>query len=232
MQTIKPKKTLTEETYEVLLDAICSGELPPGERITQDEIAARLNVSRQPVNSALSLLKSNRLVEDTGRRGVVVAPIDPGLFGAIYEYRRAVEPYAVRLAAERRGCAARLEADEVMTAGHAALASGKTTELVVADMRFHEMLYRWSGNAVIASSMRLNWHHIRRTMTAILQVPGTPEASWDDHAQIVDAFFRGEVDMAADAMTCHITKAEEKIGRALQNISAETHEATTRARKA
>ena len=54
MRQIQPKKTLVEQTYETLVDAICSGELPPGERLAQEEIATRLNVSRQPVNNALA----------------------------------------------------------------------------------------------------------------------------------------------------------------------------------
>ena len=70
-----PQKSLTEQTYDILLNAICTGELGPGERINQDAIAGRLKVSRQPVNSAISILKANGFVEDTGKRGVVVAQI-------------------------------------------------------------------------------------------------------------------------------------------------------------
>ena len=80
MEAVKPKKTLVEETYDILVDAICTGEFRPGERLNQDEIAAKLNVSRQPVNSAISILKANGLVEDTGRRSVVVTRFDHGPF--------------------------------------------------------------------------------------------------------------------------------------------------------
>ncbi|MFC6636615.1 GntR family transcriptional regulator [Sulfitobacter sediminilitoris] len=69
MDAIKPPKTLSEQTHDILLNAICSGEFEPGQRLNQDEIAARLQVSRQPVNSAISVLKASGFVEDTGRRG-------------------------------------------------------------------------------------------------------------------------------------------------------------------
>ncbi|SDC00828.1 FCD domain-containing protein [Ruegeria marina] len=137
MDTIRPKKTLTEETYDILVEAICSGELKPGERLTQDEIAARLNVSRQPVNSAISILKTNRLVEDTGRRGVVVAPIDPMLFASIYELRLAIEPFVLRLAAKRMPATAAEEGRQIMAEGAEALASGSVRAVVDADMHFH-----------------------------------------------------------------------------------------------
>ena len=98
METIEQPKSLAERTHDILLDAICSGEFEPGERLNQYEIAARLNVSRQPVNSAISVLKVNGFVEETGRRGVVVKQITADEFLSIYEFRTALEPFAVRLA--------------------------------------------------------------------------------------------------------------------------------------
>ena len=49
MESLKPQKTLVEQVYERILDAICEGRLPAGSRVTQDELAAQLQVSRQPV---------------------------------------------------------------------------------------------------------------------------------------------------------------------------------------
>jgi DNA-binding FadR family transcriptional regulator len=62
------ERSLTDRTYEAILDAICDGELPAGNRINQDELARRLNVSRQPVVQALALLKVQGFVRDSGRR--------------------------------------------------------------------------------------------------------------------------------------------------------------------
>lgn len=59
MDAIAPPKSLTEQTYDILLNAICAGEFEPGERLNQDDIASRLKASRQPVNSAISILKAN-----------------------------------------------------------------------------------------------------------------------------------------------------------------------------
>ncbi|NBQ24330.1 MAG: GntR family transcriptional regulator [Verrucomicrobia bacterium] len=157
MDTIEPKKTLVEQVYEILLDAICSGELPAGERLNQDEIAARLNVSRQPVNSAISILKANDFVRDTGRRGVVVTEIRMEQYNSIYEFRSVVEPFAVRLAAQRLSATARDEAQQVMQEGREAIAARDIKRLLNADVRFHEMIYRWSGNHVVEASMRANW---------------------------------------------------------------------------
>lgn len=210
MDMIEPKKTLVEQVYEILLDAICSGELPAGERLNQDEIAARLNVSRQPVNSAISILKANDFVRDTGRRGVVVTEIRMEQYNSIYEFRSVVEPFAVRLAAQRLSATARDEAQQVMQEGREAIAARDIKRLLNADVRFHEMIYRWSGNHVVEASMRANWPHMLRAMAEVLRDPGSAEQSWNDHQRILDGLLSGDTDAAIAAMTTHIGNAIEK----------------------
>lgn len=215
MDPIAPKKTLVEQVYDILLDAICSGELPPGARLTQDEIAGRINVSRQPVNSAISILKANGFVRDTGRRGVVVADIDPAQHNSIYEFRSVVEPFATKLAATRIGADAAQEARALLREGRAAIDALDIKTLLDADVRFHEMIYRWSGNHVIEASMRANWPHMLRSMAQVLRIPGSAQQSWDDHQKIVDGLLARDAKAAAAAMERHIGLALEKTRRVL-----------------
>lgn len=210
MEAIKPKKSLVEETYESLVDAICTGEFQPGERLNQDEIAARLNVSRQPVNSAIAILKADRLVEDNGRRGVVVSAPDPGQFRSIYEFRLTVEPFAVRLAGERLPEAAAGEAAAILDRGRQAVASADILRLLQVDKDFHEMLYRWSGNDIVEASMRVTWTHIRRAMAEVLREPSRTGATWDEHERILSALLEGDVDEAERAMRDHISTAYDR----------------------
>ena len=211
MEAVKPKKTLVEETYDILLDAICTGEFLPGERLNQDEIAAKLNVSRQPVNSAISILKANGLVEDTGRRSVVVTSFDHDLFRAIYDYRSIIEPFAVRLAAKHLTVADRKQAEKVLRVGQKALERGKLGELISADMMFHQLIYRLSRNQVIETSMRANWHHIRRSMAEVLRDPGAIVSVWEQHTEIVEKLFDGQPDTAAQIMERHIGNSYQTI---------------------
>lgn len=220
MESIAPKRTLVEETYEILLDAICSGELRPGERLNQDEIAARLNVSRQPVNSAISILKANRFASDAGRRGAIVAYVDRDQFRSIYEFRSVVEPFAVTLAARRLGDDADAEAQEALRRGRREIAAQNIKGLLTADMMFHEMIYRWSGNHVIEASMHVNWPHMRRSMAEVLRFPGSAEQVWDDHERIVGHLLAGNAEAAADEMKSHIGVAFEKTMRVLEAAPA------------
>jgi DNA-binding GntR family transcriptional regulator len=216
METIKQAKTLVDQTYDILLDAICGGEFAPGDRLNQDEIAARLNVSRQPVNSAISILRANGFVRDTGRRGVVVSEIETALFQPIFEFRRVIEPFAVELAGERMPKDAKAEAEVILLRGEAAARGNDMRSMVQADVEFHAMVYGWSGNPVIESSMRLNWHHIRRSMAQNLRSPGTAEPVWQEHRAIVEALLAGDVANAKATMHGHIDTAGRRILAAIR----------------
>ena len=215
MDVIRQPKSLTEQTYDILLNAISSGELSPGERLNQDEIAARLEVSRQPVNSAISVLKANGFVEDTGRRGVVVSQISRDQFSYLYEFRTAIEPFAVRLAHSRKPPDAHRQAKEMLERGWRAVKSQEPKSQIEIDFEFHQMIYEWAGNAVIAETMRMHWHHIRRAMGVVLRQGVASETSWEEHERIVDALMRCDVDFAEEEMRRHIEHAKAKTEAAL-----------------
>mgnify|MGYP000477346801 CR=1 FL=1 len=211
MDSLAPAPSLVERTYDALLDAICTGELPPGTRIGQDEIAARLGVSRQPVNSALAMLKSQRFVTETGRRGVEVAPVDPALFQAIYQVRTVLEPLAVELATPRLDGTAITRGRATVAAGHQALQAGDAAAVLRADIAFHALIYELSGNPVIVESMRLNWLHLRRSMGEVLRWPGLSAQVWKEHDRIWTAMARGDAAEAATRMRAHMTGAVARV---------------------
>jgi DNA-binding GntR family transcriptional regulator len=73
-----PNRTdYVDEIYKSLLNAISAGVLAPGERITQEDLAEKYNVSRSPVLQALRLLKKDGLLEEAPGRGLVVAQFGP-----------------------------------------------------------------------------------------------------------------------------------------------------------
>src|SRR5258706_2212138 len=67
---------LVERVYGALLDAVIDGSLPPGARLTQEDIARQLAVSRQPVLQALRLLQADGPVAHAPGRGLTLAPLD------------------------------------------------------------------------------------------------------------------------------------------------------------
>lgn len=211
MEALVNPKTLVDQAYSVLLDAICDGTLSPGERLTQSNVAERLKVSRQPIHNALLVLKAQGFVRASGRRGLAVAPIDQSLFHSIYEFRSAIEPLAVRLAA------ARVTSEQIST-GRALVADGETMTrrknirgMIEADMNFHMFLYELSGNPLIIDTMRLNWQHLRRAMGAVLQFKNISTRVWKEHASVVDALSERNVDAAVARIETHIVRAHSDV---------------------
>ncbi|MCW5747874.1 MAG: GntR family transcriptional regulator, partial [Alphaproteobacteria bacterium] len=91
MLRLDPQPDLAARVHDALLDSICAGELAPGERVTQEGLAARFGVSRQPVLQALMLLKQQGFIVDAGRKGVMVAPLDAEQVRQLYEVRAALD---------------------------------------------------------------------------------------------------------------------------------------------
>jgi len=220
MQSLPAQPTIVEQAYRAILDAICEGRLEPGERLTQESIAARLSVSRQPVGQALLLLKQQKFLTEAGRRGLMVAPLDRDFMRWIYELRLGIDPLAVSLASARADAAAIAEGERIVAAGHRAVADGEIAPLIAADMQFHMYLYELSGNRLFVDTMGELWNHLRRAMREVLQHRGYRKAIWDEHAAILRAMAAGDGDAAAALARAHLTNAAVNVQVALPPLSA------------
>ena len=202
---------LVERVWRVLLDAICEGSLAPGARIMQEDVAAQLAVSRQPVLQALRLLKKDGFVLDAPGRGVLVAPLDVVQIERIYQVRSTLDALAARLAAEHRY---KLPA-EIIRQGREALKSAQIKPMLEADARFHGAIYEASGNPLIAQSAQLHWAHLRRAMGAVLQVSSMRASIWDEHEAIAGAIAAGQAERAETLMREHGQAAGRNLARLL-----------------
>ena len=70
---LTPQSSLVEQAYEAILGEIADGTPAPNTHLVQEVLAARYGVSRQPIQQALLLLRSDGIAQDVGRRGLVVA---------------------------------------------------------------------------------------------------------------------------------------------------------------
>jgi len=215
LESLSVSKTLVEQAYQVILDAICDGTLKPGERLTQDDVAKRLNVSRQPITNAFLMLKAQGFVREAGRRGVAVAPVDPKLFEAIYQFRSAVDPLAVTLAVPRLTPEAIARGRALIVHGKAMVERNDGQALLQADVDFHSFIYELSGNPLILETMRLNWQHLRRAMGEVLRFPDLSRRVWHEHDAILEAMIRGDVEEAAKRMRDHVVIAYQLVAPAL-----------------
>ena len=205
---------LVEQVYSRLLDAISEGAFAPGERITQEDIASRLAVSRQPVLQALRLLKRDGLVLDAPGRGVLVAPLDVQWMRGIYQVRGALDALAARLAASRR---TKLD-PRLIEQGRKAARGRNVKAMIDADVAFHRAIYGASGNPLIAQTAEQHWQHLRRVMGAVLREAGQRETVWDEHEAIAKAIASGDGDRAARLIEQHSERASDNLAQRLDQV--------------
>lgn len=208
---------LTDQVYQRLLNAICEGDLAPGARLTQEELAAKLEVSRQPVLQALRMLKKDGFVIDAGRRGLMVLPLSSQSIAHIYEVRSALDGLAARQAALSK---TKIDTS-VISEGRKAVKGSRIVAMIDADMRFHNLIYGASGNPLIAESASHHWQHIRRAMGVALLEVGVRDAVWDEHEAIIKAVNRGDADRAERLARRHGEEAGRHLAREIDRHARE-----------
>ena len=205
---------LVDRVFRSLLDAISDGSLAPGARLTQEEIAAQLAVSRQPVLQALRLLKKDGFVLDAPGRGLLVAPLDAEWIRKVYQVRGALDALAARLAAARR-----FKIDPALIEQGRKAARGRNVKAMIeADLAFHNAIYAASENPLIEQSAQLHWRHLRRVMGAVLQQARQREAVWDEHEAIARAIAAGDGDRAARLIEDHSRRASDNLAGRLDDV--------------
>lgn len=208
---LRQQRTLNEETYVAILAAICEGTVAPETRVNQDELAQKLGVSRQPVAQALSLLRAQGFLRDTGRRGLIVAPIEREFFQAAYEIRSGLDPLAAELAAQRASKSQIGTIREALESGLDIIDSASVKDLIEADMRFHMCIYEASGNPLIVQTMELYWNHLRRAMAPVLRQQEERKIVWQQHRSIFRTIESANVALARSAALEHVQGASERV---------------------
>ena len=221
-EPVAAPSALIDQVHDRLVNAIADGTLPPGQRLTQEEIAARLGVSRQPVSHALQVLRRRGLLEETGKRGLIVAPLDARRLRGLYQVRAVLEGLAASLAATRMQAGlispqSIAEGEALVADGSALTQGGSISDLIDADVAFHSYIHRLSGNDSIVDAVAEQWPQFRRSMGAVLNDPGNIRRIWSEHREILAAILSGEAGVASDAAHRHIEVATE---RAVQRLGA------------
>jgi GntR family transcriptional regulator, rspAB operon transcriptional repressor len=196
--------SLTQLVANAVQKAITSRELTPGTRITESDLAARLQVSKTPVREALLRLQFMGIIEPDGARGGrIVMPSDRGIREA-YELREALEIQAAKLAAGRVSEREALLIRSHATDSLAAAQQGHVADFRRADREFHRAVADASSNQRLASSI-----DDALVLTWTLRLRDVPLA--DDsrecaqqHVAIADAIGNANADLAAQEMGIHI----------------------------
>lgn len=204
--------SVPDQIAGALARAIVRGEIAPGTRLRQDEIAERFGASHVPVREAFRRLEAQGLVRSEPRRGVHVPPLDPRGVEELVLMREALETAALR-EAMRRGPGAGVEA-----ARRLLHEEEKTTDVVTLEdlnQRFHVALLAPCGMPRLLATIRELHHASARYLFACWTSLDWSGRSHREHRRLLSAIARGDEDGACRELRAHIQGAGAALTRAL-----------------
>ena len=211
-------KPLRELVFEVLREAIISGQLAPGERLMEIQLAEELGVSRTPVREAIRKLELEELVLMVPRKGAYVASLSMKDVVEVFEIRGALEGLAAALAAERITEEELESLQRQLVKSAEMIGNADLQGMVEADTGFHQILYQASRNERLAQIINNLREQIQRFRQTSLSYPGRMKIALEEHREIVDAVSARDPEMARKLAQDHIENAENSM---MQVIRAE-----------
>lgn len=137
---------LRDVVFKTLRQAILKGELEPGERLMEIQLAERLGVSRTPIREAIRKLELEGLVLMIPRKGAEVAKISENNLRDVLEVRRSLEELAIDLACQRITEEELAQLNQAEVDFKAAIENGDAMQIAQTDENFHEIIYNSTKN--------------------------------------------------------------------------------------
>lgn len=213
MATAEPKvinqSRISDQVYDYLRGEIVTGRLAPGERISPEELAGQLNISKMPIKEAIERLASEGLFEIQARRGTYVSRLNPVELAETFEVRCALEVLAGRKAVERITKADIERLQELIALMERSTGKDDVRKHLDQNAEFHTLILQLSGNRKLLET----WQRLRTP----IHVAGIHHRTTDwtarvaqeqrEHRAIVRALERRDPDAVAQAITQHIMRA-------------------------
>lgn len=233
LSPVQRSKSLYEQTYATLRASILSGELAPGDRLVETQLAERLGVSRTPIREALRQLQRETLISTDGSGGLRVTVITPVDAAQLYDCRMALEALSVRQACDHV-TASKLEAiAALITEAEAVLMRSQhppdrlptnpspqrlDPQLLDLDYRFHRTIAESSGNPWLVSLLDQVFDKM-----ALLRIqttrhnPNVLEVR-DEHWQIYQAIAQRQPEAAVAAIQAHLAASKTRVIQTVKTL--------------
>ena len=207
------KKTLAEQAYESIREAILTLRLKPGQLIYESELASSLNMSRTPIREAMRFLLVEELIEVLPQRGMKVALISENKVEDTRYVREILEVGSLRRVVEnwdsgqvkyqhlQRDLEANLELQK-----RTLREEGDYAQFLRADERFHRLFLQSTGNTTLISIVTQMRSHLNRVRALTLQELQNINALIEEHEQLVAAIIAKDEARAVAVLTAHLRR--------------------------
>lgn len=212
---------LRDVVFKTLRQAILKGELEPGERLMEIQLAERLGVSRTPIREAIRKLELEGLVLMIPRKGAEVAKISESNLRDVLEVRRSLEELAIDLACQRMTVEELDELKKVEGLFEQAVKKGDAMEIAQTDERYHEIIYNSTKNQKLVQILNNLREQMYRYRLEYIKDADKRQILLVEHGQIIKALGLRHVYEAKIAIREHIDNQEITI---LKNLREQENE--------
>ena len=208
--TLLQTSSLASVVQTELERMILSGELVPGEKLTETALAARLGVSRGPLREAFRMLDEAGLVRTEKNRGVYVRDLPVEEAVEIFDLRAAMDELVGRRLAETITPAALREIRALVDSMEQAVKAKDAHNYHLLNLKFHDRLVELAGNGKLTAIYRKLIKELSLFRRLNLADGWLMPISAGEHRQIVKAIASGNADAAGKAMFDHVILSKER----------------------
>ena len=202
---------LRDVVFNTLRQAILRGELKPGERLMEIQLANKLGVSRTPIREAIRKLELEGLVLMIPRKGAEVAEITEKSLRDVLEVRRALEELAVELVCEKITDEQIQDLKGAAEDFKASLKEGDITRIAEADVKFHDVIYMATDNQKLIQLLNNLREQMYRYRVEYLKRSDFHQQLIDEHEEIIETIESGQKDRAVQVVCQHVDNQVEAV---------------------
>ena len=195
---------LRDVVFNTLREAILKGELKPGERLMELQLAAKLGVSRTPIREAIRMLEQEGLAVTIPRKGAEVAKMTEKDMEDVLQIREALDELAVRIACEQIRADQLEELSDTMHEFEESTKTGDVKKIAEADVKFHDIIYQSTGNPKLVNMLSNLREQMYRYRVEYLKDESNYPTLMKEHKDIVDGLCKKDKKKVTEAMYHHV----------------------------
>ncbi len=188
--------TLREIILENIRDAIISGSMKAGSRVSEPELAERFGISRTPIREAFRQLESEGYLTVIPRKGAVVSSFSQKEVGEFYAIKSILEGYAARRACSNLTDKEIDRLEQINERLEEMAAQDNVKQFFRIHNDFHELFIKAADNDKLREMINGLVSRFQRLRLMSLSVPGRMSLSVQEHRKIIEAFRKGDCEAA------------------------------------
>ncbi len=217
LESLPERRSLGQDVYLRLRQAILRGELAPGSRLVESRLASALGISRTPVREGIHKLERENLVRQGASGGFFVAGLTCEDVRETFGIRSVLESYAARLAAEKHSKADLIPLDRKILEYQACMDRGDLDPLLRINTEFHDQLYALSRSPRLIKMINDLRDQIYRFRQVLLKTSVWAHISNEDHRLMLTFIRKGDGEGVERLVREHILRGQEVVLKDFKN---------------